>query len=324
MSCGDRLPPPAATPAPMRAVLILFASSLPLLAQTPPTTPPPQPAAVPTPAAAAPTAVERTPAERARIRAITDLRLASEQLAANGHDFNGEVRVFGPDSADAQLVAPFTGRGDGGLLLHRIGPFTVVTGDAGRQLEHGDGRWRKPDGAAPDCPLAPLPLLRAFVDAEVVHSEAAAFAERPAQRVLATWRGDARKGLLDALAGPNAGLQGKLERIAGSLDLARDDLVTDAVLHYDPATRRLLAATVRVAVFDPDRQGPGDPPRPPAGMPPLVARPVLGFEFELVLTTAPTDPWPTLEETTRRELQSPPKTPAAAASTAEAPKVTPK
>jgi hypothetical protein len=321
MSRGDRDAMPLATQAAMRVVLILFASSLPLLAQTPPPTPPPAPAAAPTPTAAAPTAVERTPAERARIRAITDLRLASEQLAANGHDFRGEVRVFGPDSADAQLVFPFTGRGDGGLLLHRIGPFTVVTGEAGRQLEHGDGRWRKPDGAAPDCPLAPLPLLRAFVDAEVVHSEAAAFDERPALRVLATWRGDARKGLLDALAGPNAGLQGKLERIAGSLDLARDELVTDAVLHYDPATRRLLAATVRVAVFDPDRQGPGDPPRPPAGMQPLIVRPILAFEFELVLTPAPKDPWPALDEAARSTLEPPAR---AAGAAAEPPKVTPK
>ena len=321
MTRGDRDSMPLATQAAMRVVLILFASSLPLLAQTPPPTPPPQPPAAPTPAAAGPTAVERTPAERARIRAITDLRLASEQLAANGHDFGGEVRVFGPDSADAQLVFPFTGRGDGGLLLHRIGPFTVVTGEAGRQLEHGDGRWRKPDGAAPDCPLAPLPLLRAFVDAEVVHSEAAALAERPAQRVLAAWRGDARKGLLDALAGPNAGLQGKLERIAASLDHARDDLLTDAVLHYDPATRRLLAATVRIAVFDPDRQGPGDPPRPPAGMHPLVARPVLAFEFELVLTPAPKDPWPAIDEAARSALEPPA---GAAGRAAEPPKVTPR
>lgn len=319
MTRGDRRMVPLATQAPMRAVLLLFASSLPLLAQTPPPTPAPAPA--PTPAAAAPAAIERTPAERALIRAITDLRIASEQLAANAHDFRGEVRVFGPDSADAQLVVPFTGRGDGGLLLHRIGPFTVVTGEAGRQLEHGDGRWRKPDGAAPDCPLAPLPLLRAFVDAEVVHSDAAAFDERPALRVLATWRGDARKGLLDALAGPNAGLQGKLERIAASLDLAHDDLVTDAVLHYDPATRRLLAATVRVAVFDPDRQGPGDPPRPPAGMHPLVARPVLAFEFELVLTPAPKDPWPALDAAARSTLEPPA---GAAGPAAESPKVTPR
>lgn len=309
MTGGDRDAAPPATQAPMRAVLLLFASSLPLLAQTPPpaTPPKPAPAQAPTPAAAAPAAIERTPAERARIRAITDLRTAGEQLAANAHDFGGEVRVFGPDSADAQLVVPFAGRGDAGLLLHRIGPFTVVTGDAGRQLEHGDGRWRKPDGEAPDCPLAPLPLLRAFVDAEVVHSEAAAFDERPAQRVLARWRGDARKGLLDALAGPNAGLQGKLERIAGSLELATDDLITDAVLHYDPATRRLLAATVRVAVLDPDRQGPGDPPRPPAGMQSLVARPVLAFEFQLVLTPAPKDPWPALDDAARSALQPPAK-----------------
>lgn len=309
MTRGDRRIVPLATQAPMRAVLLLIASSLPLLAQTPP----PTPAPAPSPSAATPAAIERTPAERARVRAITDLRLASEQLAATAHDFGGEVRVFGPDSADAQLVVPFTGRGDGGLLLHRIGPFTVVTGDAGRQLEHGDGRWRKPDGAAPDCPLAPLPLLRAFVDAEVVHSEAAAFAERPAQRVLATWRGDARKGLLDVLAGPNAGLQGKLERIAGSLDLARDDLITDAVLHYDPATRRLLAATVRVALFDPDRQGPGDPPRPPAGMAPLIVRPVLAFEFEVAMTPPPKEPWPALDESTRSGLLSPPKPSAEAA-----------
>ena len=303
MTRGDRRTVPLATQAPMRAVLLLIASSLPLLAQTPP----PTPAPAPSPSAATPAAIERTPAERARIRAITDLRLAGEQLAANAHDFGGEVRVFGPDSADAQLVVPFAGRGDAGLLLHRIGPFTVVTGDAGRQLEHGDGRWRKPDGEAPDCPLAPLPLLRAFVDAEVVHSEAAAFDERPAQRVLARWRGDARKGLLDALAGPNAGLQGKLERIAGSLELATDDLITDAVLYYDPATRRLLAATVRVAVLDPDRQGPGDPPRPPAGMQSLVARPVLAFEFQLVLTPAAKDPWPALDDAARRTLQPPAK-----------------
>jgi hypothetical protein len=323
MSRGDRGLRPLATQAPMRAVLVLFASSLPLLAQTPPPTPPP--AAEPTPTASSPTAVERTPAERARIRAITDLRAASEQLAANAHDFRGEVRVFGPDSADAQLVVPFTGRGEAGLLLHRIGAFTVVTGDAGRQLEHGDGRWRKPDGEAPVGPLAPLPLLRAFVDAEVVHSEAAAFDERPAQRVLATWRGDARKGLLDALAGPNAGLQGKLERIAGSLELARDELITDAVLHYDPATRRLLAATVRVAVFDPDQQGPGDPPRPPAGMAPLAARPVLAFEFEVVLTPPPKEPWPALDAAARSTLQPPPKPPADAAGPAGEPKpVTPR
>lgn len=321
MSRGDRGTRPLATQAAMRAVLLLFASSLPLLAQTPT----PQPPAEPTPTASTPKPVERTPAERARIRAITDLRLAGEQLAANAHDFRGEVRVFGPDSADTQLVVPFTGRGEAGLLLHRIGAFTVATGDAGRQLEHGDGRWRQPDGEAPDCPLAPLPLLRAFVDAEVVHGEAAAFDERPAQRVLATWRGDARKSLLDALAAPNSGLQGKLERIAGSLDLARDDLVTDAVLLYDPATRRLLAATVRVAVFDQDLQAPGDPPRPPAGMAPLAVRPLLAFEFEVVLTSPPKDPWPTLDRTARSTLQPPPKPPADASGPAGEPKpVTPR
>ena len=319
MRRGDRRRRPVATQAPMRAVLFVFASSLPMLtAQTPPP-------ASPAPAATIASEGERTPAERARVRAIADLRLAAEHLAATAHDFRGEVRVFGPSSADPQLTTTFSGRGENGLLLHRIGPFTVVTGDDGRQLEHGDGRWRKPDGEAPDCPLVPLPLLRVFADAEVVRSEAAAFGERPAQRVLAQWRNQSRKGLLEALAGPNAGLQGKLDRIASSLDLASDDLVTDAVLYYDPATRRLLAATVRVAVLDADPLELADRAKPPAGLTPLAARPVLAFEFDLVLTTASKDPWPALDEAARRELQPPPKSPGTAIPPAAAPpKVTPR
>lgn len=304
MSRGDRGAMPLATQALMRAVLLVFASSLPLLAQTPPS--PAKPAA----GAQTPTAVERTPAERARVRAITDLRLATDHLATSTHDFRGEVRIYGPDSADPVLTTAFLGHDEDGLLLHRIANFTVVTAESGRQLEHGDGRWHKPDGEAPDCPLAPLPLLRAFVDAEVVRCEPTAHDDRPAQRVVAQWRGAARRGLLTSLAAPNAALQGKLERLASASDAAGDELLTDATLLYDPATRRFVAATVRVAVFDPTAQGPGDPPRAPAGLQPLDVRPLLAFEFDVAMTPPPKDPWPQLEPAARRELQAATKAPA--------------
>ena len=86
-------------------------------------------------------------------------------------------------------------------------------------------------------------------------------------------------------------------------------------------SRALDLSQVRVAVLDPDRQGPGDPPRPPAGMQSLVARPVLAFEFQLVLTPAAKDPWPALDAAARRVLQPPAKT---ADPTAEPAKVTPR
>lgn len=290
----------------MHRWLLSLVCSLPLVAQTPAPPAPPPPPAGPRPSTTAPTHDEatavRTPAERALARAITDLRAADEHLRSAPNEFTGVVRCYGPDSADAAQTLPFLGHERTDLLLHRFGEHVVATSGQHVQRVHRDGRWRRPDGDAPDCPLSPRALLRAFVDAEVVRSDAAAHDERPAQRVHAVWRGAARRTLLEAFTAPSSELDTRLHLVASNLDVVGDALVVDAVLYYDPALKRLLAATVRIAVFDPTATVPGDPPTPPPGLPPLVVRPPLAFECDLTMTPPPSAPWPAIDEAVWREL----------------------
>lgn len=306
-----------ATLAAMLSWLLSLVCSSSLAAQTPPPAQPvpPAPAAVPRPSATAPAGAEiaapRTPAERALARAVTDLRAADEHLRGAPHEFAGAIRCYGPESADAAQTLPFRGHERTDLLLHRLGEYVVVTSGQHVQRVHRDGRWRKPDGDAPDCPLSPRALLQALADAEIVRSDAAAHDERPAQRVHAVWRGAARKTLLAAFTAPSSQLDTRLHHVAGDLEAIGEALIVDAVLYYDPARKRLLAATVRIAVFDPTAPIPGDPPTPPPGLPPLATRPPLALECDLTMTAAPSEPWPEIDEAVRRELLPRPSAPSA-------------
>lgn len=296
-------------PLPLVVVASLLGASL--ATQVPAPAEPANPApANPAPATAAP-ATGSNDAQRALARGLLDLQKVAAHLAPRDHAFRGSWRAMQPTSPDPIHTVDYTGAVQGPWQLLRLGEHTVLT--AGERLRVlREGRWRRTDGDAPDCPLAPHTLLTRLVDADVVTCAAVSLDDRPAQRVHVVWRRKAARPMLDAVSAPHSGLQQLLEGLATQAGRWPDEqLVVDAVLHYDPATKALLTATLRVAWLTSEVPERFEPLPSPAGFPPLTRPVEAAMEFQVTMLPNAAVPWPTIDDATRAELLPPTSTNAA-------------
>lgn len=282
------------SPSLVLALLLAFhLGASPLRAQDPP---PPPMNNVP------PTAVVRTDAERALVRALLDLQKVTAHLEEQDHGFQGAWRLLQANSPDPSRIVDYVGAALGPLQLLRLADHAILT--AGDQLRvWRGGSWRRCDGDEPECPLAPRTLLKHLVDAEIDTAMAVTLDDRPVQRVHAIWRTKAARALLDALTAPGE-VQRTIEGLAEQAERIPDDqLVLDAVLYYDPAQHQLRKATLRLALLaatQPERFA----PLPAAAGFPALPRPILiAMEFELSITAPTAATWPGIDDETRAELR---------------------
>lgn len=274
-----------------------------LLAQEPPA-PPQEPS---------PTrrATETGVPERTQERLRRDLRRCAEQLVGQPTSFTGHWHRFDLTTPEPIQSVAFTAAQHGTVHLLRIGEF-VVLGCGDERRSHRDGSWKALDGEEPEWPLRLDDLLRAAEAATLSNSQALAIDDRPAQAVHLTWRGDAAVALLARLSAPSPEWQRALENLTDDFArIAPDEPTVDAVLCYEPATKQPLRATLRFAVLPPEDQVTiGDPPRCPPLLPPLRCRPMLQFQYDLVVVPNPAPAWPTVDPALRASLAA--KVPSAA------------
>jgi hypothetical protein len=166
-----------------------------------------------------------------------------------------------------------------------------------------------PQGDAPDCPFAPTVLARHLAAATIDAWSASSHDDRPALRVHAVWKDKAAAALLGELAMPDAKADRLLESLATMVKKpGNEQIVVDASVFFDPATRSLLGATLRAALLQPDEPRETDEPPPcPAELPPLKKSLWLQFVYEVGVLPAAKEPMPALDATTRERLGLPAK-----------------
>ncbi len=242
-------------------------------------------------------------------RAAADLRAACERLLRDDTGFRGIALVPQGRTAAAnaeQREVPFAGAHHGDQVVYTLGEYTVVTRGNRSVERHGDQAWSEPQGAAPDCPLTARALALQLTDATLDHWEAATYDDRPALLLHAIWLGEARKALIDkALRAPDARNERVITAIhhAGSRNDSPWNLVADAAIWLDPATRTLYAVTVRLTLEQ--REVPTTPAPHLPGLPPLAGTPVVEFDWQLVFEPADRTPLPELDAASRARLTPP-------------------
>lgn len=277
-------------------VLVLPSTLAAVPAQEP--TKPPQPAPGSTPRAN-----ESTIPERTQERLRRDLRRCAEQVSSQPTSYTGTWHRFDVTTPEPVQSVAFTAGQDGSLHFLRIGEF-VVLGCGEERRSYRDGVWKGPEGDEPEWPLRFADLLHASEAATCSNSQALAIDDRPAQAVHLTWRGDAAVALLGRLSAPSPEWQRALENLTDDFaKIAPDEPTVDAVLCYEPATKQPLRATLRFAVLPrEDYITNGDPPRCPPLLPPLRCRPLLQFQYELVVVAKPEPAWPAVDPALRADL----------------------
>jgi hypothetical protein len=275
--------------------LVLPSTMAAALAQEPPKQEP-----APTRRASEPTMPERT---QERLR--RDLRRCAEQLASQPTSFTGQWHRFDLSTPEPVQSVPFVVAQDGALHYLRIGEF-VVLGCGDERRSHRDGAWKRPEGDEPEWPLRLADLLHAAESATLSNSLALAIDDRPAQAVHLTWHGEAAVALLARLWAPAPEWQRALENLTDDFaKIAPAEPTVDAVLSYEPATKQPLRATLRFAVLPPaDLVTTGDPPRCPPLLPPLRCRPLLQFQYDLLVVPKVDPAWPAVDSALRASLAS--------------------
>ncbi|MCB9878338.1 MAG: hypothetical protein H6835_12135 [Planctomycetes bacterium] len=247
------------------------------------------------------------------------------EIAGTPHAFDGSL-AWGP-LRDAQApLDPLDCAFRGGVTVdethgeqrwHSLLDWTVLQRGArgatrrvrqirepGREDRIEDTGWQDPQGDAPEVPLTPRLLLEQLPHATIGSAAPAEVDGRPAMRVLATWHGKAAKAAVLTAAVPSSRHEQLLETLATVAARDQELCSVCAEIRYDPATRRWLAATLRVLLVN-DKPLPADePPLPaPAGMPAPTGRPMA----ELIVTLRRRDPAelppPVLDDRARELLQ---------------------
>lgn len=243
-------------------------------------------------------------------RAIDGAQAAGRNLLATDHAFTGAAGLQVEAAVGEMEVEPaaYHGAANSTVHLFQIGKHTILTSGTRRLERVGDGAWTLPQGDAPDCPLSPTVLAAHLPSAAIDGWQPDAHGDRPALRIHAIWKDKAAAALLDELAMPDAKADRMLESVATMVQKRGADVITvDASVFFDPATKSLYGATLRIAALQPDEPRETDPPVPcPAGLPPLGK--ALWFQFVFVVTVLPAGkyPVPTLDAAMRERLGLPP------------------
>lgn len=246
-------------------------------------------------------------AARQRARAAADLRAVSLRLPSTPHAYAGVCTSELQGEQRSEPVAiPWRGAFSDPLEVWSCQDFEVVAHGELRLVRRGGGDWTGPQGVEPDCPLAPVRLAPHFGTATVVAAAAGAFADRPAMQAVVAWSGDDAAAVTEVASFPWAQRQALLEQVARVCRQQPERAVVDAVVTWDPASKELLAATVRLAVLRPvDPETDPAPVPGPTGLPPLPRPPIATFVFEVRSAAPATQPMPELGSRERDRLGLP-------------------
>lgn len=259
---------------------------------------------------------EPAPASPVEQRARDDLRAACEALLEQRIAFTGSCRftALKGSAPDDDAPIPFRGAWDRGLALLQVLDFTVLSHGEHQCQRRGDGAWTRPQGDAPDLPLSPRALARHLATAAITAPEPVFVDDRPAMRVRAEWLGAAATALVRDTSHPHGKSQQLLERLPIVLDKRpAESNCIDAAVCYDPATRTLRSAVLRVALLhDQDLPTTDEPDPAPEGLPVLGRRVMLQFTFTLTLVPPDQVPLPAIAALGERLQWPPPPADAAA------------
>jgi hypothetical protein len=247
---------------------------------------PPAPAAVP----------------RAQQRASDDAQAACRNFLLEPHAFTGTCR-FNPyrGGGAAEDTVRFRGAWKDGVELFSMDNHSVLTHGPRQVVRVLDRPWTPPQGDAPDCPLSPRVLATHLPTATIKSCQATSHADRPAMRVHAVWTGKEAGALAVETSVPHAKGTALLESMPALLKRVPDRVVVDATICFDPATRTLLAATLRIALLG-EAEPPDEPPPVPLGLPALTKEGLANFTFDVVVQQPTLVPMPVLEDARLRAL----------------------
>jgi len=258
------------------------------------------------PAPQTPLAAGRTPAStRAQQRAAADVQEACRKLLLEPHAFTGTC-TFRSGREDTETTVAYQGAWQDGVALFSQGEHSVLTHGERQLVRVRDRAWTLPQGDAPDCPLELRELAAHLPHATIESCQASSHADRPAMRAHAVWTGVPAGELAAKTAVPHAKCQALLETMPTLQKRIPDRVVVDATICFDPATKSLLAATLRIALLDAEER-PADqaPPPAPAGLPPLPRTSLAEFGFDLTVQQPAKVPMPELDAKLRTMLALP-------------------
>ena len=245
------------------------------------------------------------PVTRAQQRATDDVQETCRKFLLEPHAFTGSC-AFRRGREGTETTVVYRGAWQDGVALFTMDEHSVLT-HGERQLERvRDRAWTLPQGDAPDCPLEPRVLAAHLPHATIKSCEATSHADRPAMRVHAVWTGKQAGELAVKASVPIGKCQALLESMPALQKRIPDRVVVDATICFDPATKSLLATTLRIALLD-EAEWPADQERPPtpAGLPPLPRVSLAEFAFDLTVQQPGKVPMPELDGKLRELLGLP-------------------
>ncbi|MBX3462985.1 MAG: hypothetical protein KF830_07430 [Planctomycetes bacterium] len=242
-------------------------------------------------------------AQRALRRAADDALAAAQKLLAEPHAFHGDCTFRGGPWSEPEPI-PFRAAHHHGLDHLHLRQHTLLVHGERQLVRTGNGDWTLPQGDAGELPFAPRVLAHHLAAAQVESATPVFVDDRPAVRLHVRWTAAAAAALLDTAAHPDAPAQRCLERLSDSVVRAAPGQTwVDAAICFDPSARTLQSVVLRAAFLPADEPRERDePPRAPAGLPPL-PRPATA-EFTFVVAIVPTKdvPLPDLDEALCRRL----------------------
>lgn len=242
---------------------------------------------------------------RAQQRAADDVQEACRKLLLEPHAFTGSC-AFLTGRERTETTVAYRGAWQDGVALFAVDEHSVLTHGERQIVRVRDRAWTLPQGDAPDCPLEPRVLAAHLPHATIKACEATSHADRPAMRVHAVWTGKPAGELTAKTAVTGGTCQALLESMPALLKRMPDRVVVDAMICFDPATKSLLATTLRIALLD-VTEWPADRERPPtpAGLPPLSRVSLAEFAFDLTVQRPAKVPMPELDGALRTMLGLP-------------------
>ena len=245
------------------------------------------------------------PTDKALQLARDDLQKVAASLAGP-HTFLGEATFAIARSRSLDPVTlPFRGAYDGRTDQFWCQEFHVLTDRKVELHKKGDGPFTEPQGDAPDCPLSPRDLSALLPQATVDAAEATSHADRPAMQAHVTWPHQVAAYVVESTAFPGARQQALIDAVENAMRRGHSQFVVDANIVYDPATRVMLAATVRLASLDPKTAAEEGAAKHPRGLPKLANAAHFTFEFHVDVQAPAMVQLPELTDAQRKALGLP-------------------
>jgi hypothetical protein len=236
-------------------------------------------------------------------RATDDVRKVAESVLATPHAYTGTCTWAENGEPTLREPVAFRGAFAAGVHYFELGEHRVLTHGDRQLVSKNGGEWTLPQGHQPDCPLSPTALAQNLGKCEVAAFAPTSHQDRPAMGVYATWSGNRAERTVDAVCFPGSREQALLERIAvfaTKEDATKYEVRVDSTLRFDPATRSLYTATLRIALMAPTED---DEAKPRAEeLPALPTRAWITWTATVAMVDGAEVPMPDLDEATRERL----------------------